>query len=174
MGDDSPGRRSPAGEAVMWQFWSRLFETEGFQNASQGGEAWTTGLGLTLLLANLATALAYFIIPLLILFFLARRKHGGWSRIWFLFFVVLVVGGLVHLLAATSFWWPAYRFHVLVNVTMAVVSWIAIVALIPLIPRMLESKSAEEFFHQLSKREQAEQALREKEAVYKSLVEGLP
>ena len=157
----------------MWQFWSRLFETEGFQPA-QGGEAWTAGLGLTLMLAHLATALAYFIIPLLILFFLVRGKNIRWSRIWFLFFVVLVVGGLVHLLAATSFWWPAYRFNAVVNVTMAVVSWIAIVALIPLIPRMLESKTAEEFFHQLSKREEAEHALREKEAVYKSLVEGLP
>jgi PAS domain S-box-containing protein len=158
----------------MWQFWSRLFETEGFQQAWQSGDSWTTGLGLTLVLANLATALAFFIIPLLILFFLVRRKHIRWSRIWFLFFVVLVVGGLVHLVAATSFWWPAYRFHVVVNVSMAVVSWIAIIALIPLIPRMLESKSAEEFFHELAKREQAEQSLREKEAVYKSLVEGLP
>ena len=158
----------------MWQFWSRLFETQGFDQPWQGGDSWTTGLGLTLLLANLATALAFFVIPLLILFFLVRGRHIRWSRLWFLLFVVMVVGGLVHLAAATSFWWPAYRFHVVVNVTMAVVSWIALIALIPLIPRMLESKSAEEFFHQLSRREEAERALREKEAVYKSLVEGLP
>ncbi len=158
----------------MWQFWSRLFETQGFDQPWQGGDAWTQGLGITLLLANLATALAYFAIPVLILSYLLRRKHLRWSRLWFLFFVVLVVGGLVHLVSAASFWWPAYRFHVVVNVTMAVVSWIALVALIPLIPRLLESKSSEEFFHQLSRREQAEQELREKQAVYKSLVEGLP
>jgi hypothetical protein len=96
----------------MWQFWSRLFETQGFDQPWQGGESWTQGLGVTLLLANLATALAYFAIPVLILVYLLPRKHLRWSRLWFLFFVVLAVGGLVHLVSATSFWWPAYRFHV--------------------------------------------------------------
>jgi two-component system sensor histidine kinase/response regulator len=158
----------------MRQFWSRLFETQGFHEPWDAGSSWTQGLGVTLAVANLATALAYFAIPLLILYFLIRRDHVRWSRLWFLFFIALVVGGLVHLLSATSFWWPAYRFHVVVNVTMAVVSWITLVVLVPLVPRLLESKSSEEFFHQISQRELAEQALRESEAVYKSLVEGLP
>ncbi|MEX2175832.1 MAG: response regulator [Pirellulaceae bacterium] len=158
----------------MWQFWSRLFDTRGFDQPWQSGESWTQGLGVTLLLANLATAFAFFAIPVLILFFLLRKKNIRWSRMWFLFFVMLVVGGLVHFVSAASFWWPAYRFHVVINVTLAVVSWIAIVALIPLIPRMLESRSSEEFVQQFTKREQAEQALLDTEAVYKSLVEGLP
>jgi two-component system sensor histidine kinase/response regulator len=158
----------------MWEFWSRLFDTQGFNEPWDAGSAWTQGMGVGLLLANLATALAYFAIPVLIIYFLIRRNHVRWSKLWFLFFVALVVGGLTHLLAATSFWWPVYRFHLVVHVTMAVVSWIAIVVLIPLVPRLLESKSIEEFSHQLTKAEQAEQALREKEAVYKSLVEGLP
>ncbi len=158
----------------MWQFWSRLFDTQGFEEPWQSGSAWTQGMGVGLMLANLATALAYFAIPLVIIYFLIRRNHVRWSRLWFLFFVALVVGGLAHLLAATAFWWPVYRFHLVVDVTMAVVSWIAIVLLIPLVPKLLESKSIEEFSHQLTRREQAEHALRETEAVYKSLVEGLP
>ncbi len=158
----------------MWDFWSRLFDTQGFEALWQSGPAWTQSMGLGLMLANLATALAYFAIPLVIIYFLIRRNHVRWSRLWFLFFVALVVGGLTHLLAATAFWWPVYRFHLVVDVTMAVVSWIAIVLLIPLVPKLLESKSIEEFSHQLTKREQAEHALREKEAIYKSLVEGLP
>jgi two-component system sensor histidine kinase/response regulator len=158
----------------MWQFWSRLFETQGFDPPWDSGTSWTTGLGLTLLIAKLMTALAYFAIPLAILYILWRRKHVYWSRLWFLLFVTLVIGGLVHLLAATAFWWPAYRFHLVVNVAMAVVSWIAIVMLIPRVPRLLERPTTEEFLLQSSQRQQAEQALRETEAVYKSLVEGLP
>jgi two-component system sensor histidine kinase/response regulator len=158
----------------MWQFWSRLFETQGFDAPWASGESWSTGLGLTLLLANLLTALAYFAIPVAILYILWRRKQVHWSRLWFLLFVTLVIGGLVHLLAATAFWWPAYRFHLVVNVAMAVVAWIAIVMLIPRVPRLLERPTTEEFLLQTSQRQQAEQALREKEAVYKSLVEGLP
>jgi PAS domain S-box-containing protein len=158
----------------MWQFWSRLFDTQGFEAPWQSGSAWTQSMGLALMLANFATALAYFAIPVLIIYFLIRRNHVRWSSLWFLFFIALVVGGLTHLLAATAFWWPVYRFHLVVEITMAVVSWIAIVLLIPLVPKLLESKSIEEFSHQLSRRQAAEQALREKEALYKSLVEGLP
>jgi len=158
----------------MWQFWSRLFESQGFEPPWQSGPAWTQGMGLGLMLANLATALAYFAIPVLIIYFLIRRNHVRWSRLWFLFFIALVVGGLAHLLSAASFWWPVYRLHLVVDVTMAVMSWIAIAILIPLVPKLLESKSIEEFSQQLSRREEAEKALREKQAVYKSLVEGLP
>ena len=158
----------------MWEFWSRLFDTRGFEEPWQSGSAWTQGMGVGLMLANLATALAYFAIPLVIIYFLIRRNHVRWSRLWFLFFVALVVGGLAHLLSATAFWWPVYRFHLVVDVTMAVVSWIAIVLLIPLVPKLLEGKSIEEFSHLLSKHEEAEQALRETEAVYKSLIESLP
>ncbi|MCI0358437.1 MAG: response regulator [Planctomycetaceae bacterium] len=131
-------------------------------------------MGLVLMLANLATALAYFAIPAVIIYFLVRRNHVRWSKLWFLCFVALVVGGLSHLVAATGYWWPAHRLHVAVDVAMAIVSWIAIAVLIPLVPRFLESKSSEEFSQQLKGRQEAEQALLEKEAVYKSLVESLP
>jgi two-component system, sensor histidine kinase and response regulator len=131
-------------------------------------------MGLVLMLANLATALAYFAIPVAIIYFLIRRNRVRWSKLWLLCFVALVVGGLTHLVSAMGYWWPAFQLHIAVDVTMAIVSWIAIVVLIPLVPRLLESRSSEEFSQQLARRRQAEQALLEKEAVYKSLVEGLP
>jgi PAS domain S-box-containing protein len=155
------------------EFWSRLFDTQDFHQPWEHA-LWNTGLGFALMAAHLATALAYFTIPVLVLFFLMRLKEVRWSRLWFLFFVLLVIGGLVHFLSASTFWWPAYRFHVVVNVAMAAISWVAVIALIPIIPRLLQSKSPEEFSHQLVKREEAEQALKESEALYQSLVEGLP
>ena len=158
----------------MWDFWSQLFDTRGFDPLWVHGTAFSAGLGIALMVAHITTALAYFTIPVIVLFFLLRRRDVRWSRLWVLFFVLLVIGGLVHFMAASTFWWPAYRFHVVLNVAMAAVSWVAVIALIPIVPRLLSSKSGEEFSHQISKHEEAEQALRETEAVYKSLVEGLP
>ena len=158
----------------MWRFFSRLFDTHGFQQPWHHGESWNQALGLMLIVADVATSLAYFTIPVLILFFLLRRKHIRWSRLWFLFLALLVVAGLAHFLQAAAFWWPAYRLTALTKLLMAGFTWAGIIALIPILPRLLESKSQEEFWLQFTKREAAEQALRESEAVYKSLVEGLP
>ena len=133
-------------------------------------------MGVALMLANLATALAYFAIPLLILYFLIRRNHVRWSRLWFLFFVA--AGGRR---ARRTCWRPRpsggpfIAFTSSSNVTMAVVSWIAIVALDSAGPASCSKARASRNSRTSSRRrEQAEQALREKEAVYKSLVEGLP
>ena len=94
------------------------------------------------------------------------------SRVWFLLVVYLLVGGAVHVLSAfgdaTSQWTAAMK------VVLAFVSWIWVIVLIPLVPQLLEAKSAEEFTYLVTKHEEAEQALREKEALYKSLIESLP
>ena len=158
----------------MWDFWSRLFDTSGFNQPWGYGPSWSEGLGLTFMIANLAISAAYFCIPLLVLLFLIRRKHIRWSRFWVLVLGVLVTGGVVHFLQAAEYWWPAYRFAALTTVIMSAVVWIAVLALIPTIPRLLENKSPEEFIQQTKRREQAERALRESEAIYKSLIESLP
>ena len=88
---------------------------------------------------------------------------------WFLLLVYLVVGGAAHVLSA--FGEPAANWAATMKVALAFVSWIWVLVLIPLVPQLLEARTAEEFKHLLSKHEEAEQALRETEAVYKSLIE---
>ncbi|MDX1946446.1 MAG: response regulator [Pirellulaceae bacterium] len=158
----------------MWDFWSRLFDTSGFDPLWLHGPSFTTGLGVALMLAHFATALAYFTIPVIVLFFLLRRQGVRWSRLWYLFLLLLVIGGTMKLLAASTFFWPAYRLHVVVSILMAVVAWVSVIALIPIIPHLLESKRPEEVLFHISKREEAELALKETEAVYKSLFEVMP
>src|SRR4051812_24182980 len=158
----------------MWDFWSRLFETAGFDNRWHAGSPWSPEMGLTYIVADLATWMAFALIPALIVINVVRRKKmslPGWLW-WFLAF--LIVGGAVHLLDAIAFWWPAYRFTTVVKVVMAVLSWGTVMALFPLLPQWMERKSAEEFQEQIVERKRTEAALRESEAAYKSLVEGLP
>ncbi len=131
-------------------------------------------IDLMLLFANLATFAAFAVIPLLILYFLLRRRQVHFSRLWFLLLMYLVVGGAVHVLDACGDFTPVARVAAALKVVVAFIAWVWVIVLIPLLPKLLEARSAEEFTTLLSKHEEAEQALRETEAVYKSLIESLP
>jgi len=77
--------------------WRPIFGSGPLLLAQRG--AWK-GLELTLLFADLATFAAYAVIPLLIVYFLLRRRRVHFSRVWFLLVVYLIVGGAVHVLDA--------------------------------------------------------------------------
>ena len=161
-------------KCAMSDVWSQLFDSQSFSGPVHQDSGWTDTLALALMAADIATFAAFAAIPVLILFYLLRRRQLNFSRVWFLLVAFLVIGGVVHFMEAATFWWPAYRFLAVLKIVMAFVSWLAVVILIPLLPRLLETRTAEEFARLLSKHEEAEQALREREAVYKSLIETLP
>ena len=131
-------------------------------------------IDLMLVFADLATFAAYAVIPVVIIYFLLRRRHVHFSRVWFLLLAYLTVGGAVHVLDACGEWGPAIHLGAALKVVVAFISWIWVIVLIPLLPQLFEARSAEEFTTLLSKHEEAEQALKETEAVYKSLIESLP
>src|SRR5205807_307398 len=92
---------------------------------------------------------------------------------WFLLVIYLIVGATVHVLDAFG---PGGMptFTAAMKVVLAFVAWVWVIVLIPLVPKLLEARSDEEFSELLSQHEEAKQALQEKEAVYKSLIESLP
>lgn len=158
----------------MWDFWSQLFETDGFNSHGHDGTAWTAGMGVAYIAADLATWMALALIPtLIILNVLRRRKSGFPPWLWWLL-AFLLVGSAVHLLDAFSFWWPAYRLTVVVKILMAIFSWGTVIALYPLLPHWLAHRSDAEFQAQVAANRQTQNALLEQEAAYTSLVEGLP
>ena len=67
----------------------------------QNPQPWNP-LEMTSIFADLATFGAYLVIPLLIAYFLLRRRHVHFSRVWFLLVVYLLVGGAANLLTAGS------------------------------------------------------------------------
>jgi two-component system, sensor histidine kinase and response regulator len=156
----------------MGPFWSPLIDAQGPWLLAQTAPKVWDPLELTQIFAHLATFAAYAVIPLLIVFFLLRRRRVHFSRVWFLLVVYLLVGGAAHVLDA--FGESAAHWAAMMKVAFAFVSWIWVIVLIPLVPQLLEARTAEEFTHLVSKHEKAEQALRETEAVYKSLIESLP
>lgn len=158
----------------MWQFWSRALLTADTPPIWESTSSQGTSLGTLQVVADLASWSAFVAIPILLILYGIRRHHLGLSRALWLFVVFLLLGGTLHLLDAVAHWWPAYQLIVAAKVLMAVVAWATVIALIPVLPRLLDSHSVEEFKAQIRKREAAEQALKESEAAYKSLVESLP
>jgi PAS domain S-box-containing protein len=133
-----------------------------------------TGIESTLVFADLAMFAAYAVIPLVILYYLLRRRHVHFTRVWFLLLLFLIIGSGVHLLGAFDAFPAAQRMGAVLKVALVFVAWVGVIVLIPLLPKLIESRSAEEFTQLVTMHEEAEQARLETEAVYKSLIESLP
>lgn len=159
----------------MSEFWQRIFSAEGFEEVQRRGTGWSAELVWTQTIADLATYLAYAAIPAVVAIFMWRRKKEvRLPPVWVVLVSFLLVAGVSHLLDAAMFWWPAYRFAAVVKVLLALLAWGTVLALIPVIPNILERRSAAEYEYQLAMRREAEAALAESEAAYQSLVESLP
>jgi len=90
-------------------------------------------------------ALAYFVIPVTLVFFLRRHRtvlSFNWAIALFAAFIVLC--GTGHILALITIWQPIYYVQGWVKAITAVVSVATAVAIIPLVPRLLAMRSPEE------------------------------
>jgi PAS domain S-box-containing protein len=135
----------------MVDFFTQLFDSDGFFPRWQCGD-WSAGLGWLHIFADLGVWSAYLAIPLVLTYFATHRKDLPFQRIFWLFGAFILACGTTHLMDATLFWWPAYRLAVLIKLGTAVVSWGTVVALIPIVPRALAMRNAEELAQQLRRR----------------------
>lgn len=152
-----------------------LFDTSDFPARWHCGR-WTQAHGWTHVLADTAIFGAYLAIPLLLFYFLRRRPDVPFPRVLLLFVVFILSCGLTHLMEATIFWVPAYRFSALLKVVTALVSWVAVAALLPTLPRALEmptlARANEELEREMHERERIERDLRASEERFQLAVAG--
>jgi PAS domain S-box-containing protein len=84
--------------------------------------------------------LAFFAVPLILLYF-TRLRHLPYPGLLFAFTLVLLGCGIVHILESIEYRYPLYQFAGLMKLLTAVAAWVAILALIPLIPKLTEPLS---------------------------------
>ena len=80
---------------------------------------------------------AYFAIPCILGYFLLRRRDIPFRTIFWLFVAFILACGTTHLMEAFIFWWPAYRLAGVIKLLTALISWGTVVALVPIIPKVL-------------------------------------
>ena len=140
-------------------FVTKLFDTSDFPPRWDCG-LWTPAHGWLHILSDLAIWVAYLAIPCVLVYFAFRRKDVPFRRVFWLFGAFILACGTTHLMEAIIFWWPAYRLAGLIKLFTALVSWATVIALIPIVPKVLSMRTAEEMEREIAERKRAEEALR--------------
>jgi PAS domain S-box-containing protein len=128
---------------------------------------WNTSLVWLHLLSDAAIALAYFSIPLTLLYFVKNRKDVPFVGIFLLFSAFIIACGLTHLMEVWTLWHPTYWLSGAIKALTAVVSLFTAMTIVPLVPQALALPSPaqmestnQELKIQVAERERAETALR--------------
>lgn len=127
----------------MLDIFRRMFDPSGFPPRWRCG-IWSEELGWLHIVSDLFTWAAYVTIPLVLGYLVLRRRDMPFPRVFWLFAVFILACGTVHLIDAIIFWWPVYRFMGIVKCFTAIVSWTTVIALVPVMRRVLLLRNPEE------------------------------
>lgn len=117
-------------------FFSNIFDTTDFPPRWQCGD-WSDFHGWLYISSDIAIWLAYFIIPVILIWFVRKRPEIPFLPVFWLFSAFIILCGATHILDALIFWWPGYRLSALVRFFTAVVSFTTVFALIRDLPKAL-------------------------------------
>lgn len=152
------------------EFLARLFDTSDFPARWQCGN-WTSAHGWLHVASDLGVWSAYFAIPLVLGYFVLRRRDLPFRTISLLFVAFILLCGTTHLMEAIIFWWPAYRLAGAIKLITAVVSWVTVFALVRVAPEVLGMRSPQELEREIAARWSAEDGLQRANAELERRVE---
>lgn len=105
---------------------------------------WQPGLLWTHVGADALIALAYFSIPISLMYYLRKRPQVQFGWVIGLFAAFIVLCGATHVFGMITVWHPIYPTEAVVKVLCALVSVATAVVLIPLVPKALTLRTAGE------------------------------
>ena len=147
----------------MLDFLKQLLDTRDFPARWYCG-VWSAELGWLHIISDLAVFGAYMTIPVLLLYFIRRRRDVPFIPIFWLFGAFIAACGTTHLIEASIFWWPAYRLSGAAKLFTAGVSWLTVFALIPALPKALAlpglAKVNDDLLREVAARRAAEQEVK--------------
>lgn len=100
--------------------------------------------------SDIGIALAYYSIPLMLIYFVHKRKDVPFHWMFLMFGAFIFLCGTTHLVSVYTIWNPVYRFEGIVKLATAIVSLVTAMALIPLMPRAIALPNLENLIRQLS------------------------
>ena len=110
-----------------------------------------------------------------LVYFLRKRRDIPFPPVFWLFAVFIFTCGFGHLIEATIFWHPWYRFSGLVKCLTALSSWLTVIALVRVTPLAITlpglARVNEDLANEIAERREIESALRTSEERFRALVE---
>ena len=101
-------------------------------------------------ISDAVIALAYYSIPVLLIYFVLRRKDIPFHWLFLMFGAFIFLCGTTHVVGIITTWYPAYRLEGFVKLLTAFVSILTTFCLIPMMPKALSFPSMETLIAQLS------------------------
>jgi PAS domain S-box-containing protein len=135
----------------MLDFLTDLFDTSGFPPRWHCG-SWSESLGWLHILSDLAICSAYFTIPVILVYFVLRRRDVPFRGVFWLFGAFILACGTTHLMEAIIFWHPLYRLAGVIKLFTAIVSWGTVIALVPIVPKALAMRSPAQLEREITER----------------------
>ncbi len=128
-------------------------------------------LGLHVI-SNFLTAIAYFSIPLMLIYFVRKRQDTPFSKVFVLFSAFIIACGVGHFLDVLTIWIPLASLSTFEHALTALISCYTAIELYFLLPQFLNLKSPQEL-EQINDQLQAEMRERQKaDAVFNQIVEA--
>lgn len=124
----------------MSEWLHEWFSPQGFMPHGQC-YLWEQNLLWLHAIADSLISLAYFSIPLLLIYFIRQRQDVPFKRVFALFSLFIISCGLTHLMGVWTLWHPAYWLSGWLKVVTALVSLYTAVELIPILPQALSLPS---------------------------------
>lgn len=139
---------------------------------------WKPGLVGLHLVADSLIALAYFSIPLTLLYFIHQRRDVPFNSIFLLFSAFIISCGITHVFEIWTLWHPTYWLSGLSKAITAFVSVYTAIALVSLMPQALVLPSLavtnQTLEAEVAERRKTEAALRESEARFQAFMNNSP
>ncbi len=125
--------------------------------------SWSPVLLWLHVISDLLITLAYYSIPMMLVYFLRQRKDLPYPGLIAMFAGFIVACGTTHLLSVITVWIPLYWLDGLLKGFTAIISVAAAALMIWVIPRALSLPSATQLQVEIQQRKAAEDSLRESE-----------
>jgi signal transduction histidine kinase/PAS domain-containing protein len=132
----------------MWDVFKQLIQTifSPSQSYMPHGHCylWQTPLVGLHVVSDGLIAVAYFSIPILLIYFVAQRRDVPFLNVFYLFGAFIVLCGVGHLLEIWTLWHPAYWLSGVEQALTAVVSCYTAVSMVTLLPQFLSLKTPQQ------------------------------
>jgi PAS domain-containing protein len=143
-------------------FFKHLFEYSDFRSLWRNG-SWTNFHGWLYIVSDLLIWSAYFVIPLLILFYIiTKRRTVRFSGLYILFATFILICGATYFVDALMFWVPVFRFSAVIRFATGIISWITVFYVVKVLPVAFSLRSQEDLEAEIKNRRKAEEELKEK------------
>ena len=106
---------------------------------------WTSLHGWFYIFSDISIGLAYFTIPFILFYFIRKRRNNlPFVQIFWLFILFILACGTTHFVDATLFWFPTYHLSAAVLFITGIISWVAVIGLVKVLPEALQLKTTDE------------------------------